>query len=210
MKTFCTIIIIMCSSCFTNADSAIKSIVKFGSGMVTAYAIHEAGHATTAYLTGTDLKWEIGTYNQVVGFRENASNDTSGALLHASGLVTQAIASEIILQSDIDKNDNFVRGMMAWNIINPLIYSLDYWIIRRASQEYGNYYQGDIEGFEHYTNDTSANVFAGTMTAIAIFQGYRFIKTQNWAPNWMKEKNINLNCQLKNDNAFEMAIIINF
>ncbi len=39
---------------------------------------------------------------------------------------------------------------------------------------------------EHYSNTSTANVFALSMSAIGIFQGYRFLKTQTWAPDWLK------------------------
>ena len=192
-------------------ESTTLSILKFGTGIITAYALHETGHAVAASLTGTDLEWGVGTYNQPLGFKEHADNDTAGALLHSAGLTTQIITSEVILQSEsIDKNDSLVRGMMAWNIMNPIIYSLDYWVFRRTNQEHGNCYQGDIEGFEHYTNDSSANVFAATMTAMAIFQGYRFIKTQNWAPAWMKRKGIDLAYQLREDQGFQLMVRVDF
>ena len=75
---------------------------------------------------------------------------------------------------------------MAWNIVNPVLYALDYWFFRISNQENGTNYQGDIEGVEHYTNERTANGFALSMAAIASFQGYRFLKTQSWAPDWMK------------------------
>ena len=160
-------------------ESKTLALLKFGTGMITAYALHETGHAVSAGLTGTDIEWGVGTYNQPLGFKENADNDTAGMIVHASGLVTQILSSEVILQSEaIDKNDSFVRGMMAWNIFNPILYALDYWVLRRTNQQYGNCYQGDIEGFEHYTNESSANIFAATMAGLAAYQGYRFIKTQ--------------------------------
>ncbi len=89
------------------------SLLKFGTGIISAYALHETGHVVAAALTDTDLDWGIGTYNQPLGFTERAKSDGAGMLVHASGLSTQIITSEIILQSDsIDKNDSNVRGKM--------------------------------------------------------------------------------------------------
>ena len=179
--------------------------------MLTAYALHETGHAVAAKLTNTDIEWGVGTYNQPLGFKENADNDTDGMILHGSGLAAQVISSEVILQSDsIDKNDNFVRGMMAWNVLNPIIYALDYWAIRRTNREEENYYQGDLEGFEHYSDNTSANLFAATMAGLAVYQGYRFVKTQSWAPAWMKRKGIDLAYDLREDRGFQLAVRIDF
>ncbi|MEJ2038706.1 MAG: hypothetical protein P8X55_07195 [Desulfosarcinaceae bacterium] len=166
-------------------EPAALSLLKFGTGMLTAYALHETGHAVAAKLTNTDIEWGVGTYNQPLGFKENADNDTDGMIL-------------------------LVRGMMAWNVLNPIIYALDYWAIRRTNREEGNYYQGDLEGFEHYSDNTSANLFAATMAGLAVYQGYRFVKTQSWAPAWMKRKGIDLAYDLREDRGFQLAVRIDF
>jgi hypothetical protein len=165
------------------------SALKFAGGVLTAYAVHESGHILAAAITGTELTWEAGTYNQPLGFTENAETDSAGLALHSAGLITQAISGEVILQTDrIDKNDDFVRGMMAWNIINPIIYTFDYWFIHRANQSAKGTFQGDIKGVEHYSNESLANGFALSMAAIAAFQGYRYLQTQSWAPEWVKSE----------------------
>jgi hypothetical protein len=170
-----------------------SSVVKFTAGVITAFSIHEGSHALVAGLTGTDMDWEIGNYNQPIGFTEHANNNFKGFSINAAGLLSQAAAAEIILQVDkIDKNDAFVRGMMAWNIVNPMLYTLDYWFFRISNKEKGYAYQGDIQGIEHYCGEPCAHGFALSMVAIAAFQGYRFVKTQPWAPAWIKGKAHNL------------------
>jgi len=192
-------------------ESNMLSLMKFGTGMITAYALHETGHALAASLTGTDIDWGVGTYNQPLGFRDYAENDTAGMILHASGLVTQVFSSEVILQAEsIDKNDSFVRGMMAWNIINPILYALDYWVIRRSNKEDGNTYQGDLEGFENYSNEATANIFAAAMAGLAAYQGYRYVKTQTWAPSWMKQERVDLTYRLREDRGFELGVRVAF
>ena len=111
-------------------------------------------------------------------------NTSQGFAVYSAGLIAQVATAEIILDVDrIDKNDAFVRGMMAWNIVNPILYALDYWVIRRSNKENDGTFQGDIEGVEHYSGEAAANTFAASMAAIAVFQGYRFLKTQDWAPD---------------------------
>lgn len=199
-----------------HADSSAEeplgiSFLKFGTGIITAYALHEVGHATAGYLTGTDIEWGLGTYNQPLGFEEHADSDSDGMLVHAAGLMTQLAVSEIILQSEsINNNSNLVRGMMFWNIINPIVYALDYWFIRRTNKESDTTYQGDIEGFENYSNDNSANIFAAGMLAIAAFQGYRYMKTQTWAPQWMQRDDIRLNLQTSGRKAMALLVEIDF
>ena len=173
---------------------AYSSVLKFSAGIVAAFSIHEGAHVLVAGLTNTDMDWELGNYNQPIAFTEHSSSDSKGAAINSAGLISQAIGSEIILQSEkIDKNDAFVRGMMAWNIVNPIMYSLDYWFIRISNQRNGNTYQGDIEGIEYYKNESTANGFALSMSGIACLQGYRFLKTQSWAPDWLKGETHTIN-----------------
>ena len=160
---------------------------KFLAGVASAALIHEGAHALVAGITGTHMSWELGNYNQPISFTESADSDSKGVAVYSSGLISQALASEVILDVDkIDKNDAFVRGMMAWNIINPILYALDYWVIHSTNKEDGNTYQGDMKGIEHYSRASTANVFAAGVVAIVAFQGYRFLKTQTWAPDWLK------------------------
>jgi hypothetical protein len=175
-------------------SAQLVEVLKFSAGVASAFMIHEGAHYLAGEMTGTDIDWEVGNYNQPIGFTEKAENDTDGAIVNAAGLVSQAIGSEIILQVDpIDKNDNFVRGMMTWNILNPIFYALDYWFIHITNDSTGDGgYQGDIKGIEHYSSKKSANVFAASMVAIAGIQGYRFLKTQDWAPAWLKDEALRL------------------
>jgi hypothetical protein len=165
------------------------SALKFSAGLASAFLIHEVSHEVVARLTNIDLHWQIGTLNQPLSFTYNTDTSSwKGFALNSAGLISQAAGAEIILQVDkIDKNDAFVRGMMTWNVLNPIWYSLDYWFIHSTNKKNGNNFQGDLEGIEHYTNKATADGFALSMSAIAVFQGYRFLKTQSWAPNWLKE-----------------------
>jgi hypothetical protein len=192
-------------------EPGVLSVLKFATGMISAYALHETGHALAASVTDTDLEWGIGTYNQPLGFTERAQHNGDGMLVHASGLLTQVASSEIILQSDsIDKNDSFVRGMMFWNIVNPIVYSLDYWFFKRTNQEHGNHYQGDLKGLEHYSNEATANGYAAVMTGLAIYQGYRFMKLQKWAPDWIANDTARLNFQPAAGNGAVLTVQIDF
>jgi hypothetical protein len=177
-----------------DSSSTALSVFKFTSGVIAAYAIHETGHFLVAEATGTDLNWKVGSYNQPLGYTESGTSDTKGVAVNSAGLTSQIAGSEVVLQCDsIDKNNDFVRGMLAWNIVNPIIYSLDYWFIRRTNRDERNKYRGDIEGIEYYSNRHTANMFAFSITAIAAFQGWRFLKTQTWAPEWVQEETHALN-----------------
>jgi hypothetical protein len=173
--------------------------------------LHETGHALAARLTNTDLQWGVGTYNQPLGFTEHAKNNSSGMLVHGAGLATQLICSEIILDSDsVNKNDSLVRGMMYWNVANPIIYSLDYWFIHRSNEETNGHYRGDLQGLEHYSDERTANGYAVLMTGLAIFQGYRFLKMQNWAPRWIKSTAVDLDFQPAGSDGAALTLQIKF
>ena len=159
------------------------SALGFGAGVLAAYGIHEAGHWAAAAVTGTELQWESGTYNQPLGFTEDADSDTNGAVLHGSGLVAQAVCGEVILAVDsIDKTHPVVWGMMFWNVANPVIYAIDYWFLHSSNQVNADGYQGDLAGIEHYAGKTTANTFAAASATLAIWQGYRFWKAQDKTP----------------------------
>lgn len=202
---------IVSPGCCGEDDINPGSVLKFSAGIVSAFLIHEGSHLLVAKATNTDIDWEVGNYNQPIGFTAEADNDTKGVALYSAGLTSQVIGSEVILQVDrIDKNDAFVRGMMGWNIINPILYSLDYWFFRVSNQNNGNGFQGDIEGIKHYSNETTANVFALSMVTLASFQGYRFLKTQTWAPDWLKDENHSLNFMPQTSGGFLLSYEIAF
>ena len=187
------------------------SVLKFCSGIVAAFSIHELSHAFVAEITNTKIHWEAGTYNQPVGFTEYADSDLKGFTLNSAGLLSQAIGSEIVLRRDgIDKNNPFVQGFMTWNILNPIMYSLDYWFFHTTNKEENYCYQGDLEGIEHYSNEATAHGFAFSMTALAVFQGYRFLKTQEWAPDWIKSKSHDMSLESKESGGVLLKYKVRF
>ena len=119
---------LMLSSANAGEDgSAFGSTLKFSAGIVSGFLIHEASHEVAARLTNTDMHWERGTLLQPMSFSHSADTNWKGFVINSAGFISQAAGAEIILQCDkIDKNDAYVRGMMAWNILNPIFYSLDY------------------------------------------------------------------------------------
>jgi hypothetical protein len=193
---FRLLLLAVVNACFFNATSAhsqdstdmLISVLKFTGGVMAAYAVHEGAHYAVAEITNTNIRFEAGSYNQPIAFTENGCSDSDGVALYSAGLVAQLASSEVILNvNKIDKNDAFVRGMMAWNIINPIVYSLDYWFLHRGNDSIGNSFKGDIKGIEHYSSKETANILTGSFVALATFQGYRFLKTQSWAPDWIRK-----------------------
>lgn len=173
------------------ADNSIESHpgLKFAGGIVSAFMIHEGAHALVVGVTGTSTTWKVGDANQPLSFTEHSRNDGTGLAINSAGFLAQTGCAEYILFNDkIDKNDSFIRGMMLWNIVNPITYAIDYWFIHQTNKSDGNTYEGDLKGIEFYSNKKTADIFAGTMVALATFEAYRYVKTQSWAPEWLKSK----------------------
>lgn len=164
--------------------SSSKELAKFGAGIITAYTLHEVGHVVAGCATGTDLDWGIGTYNQPLGFEEHDDKGHSGAIVNASGLLTQLLVSDYILSTDsVDLRDSYTRGVMAWNIINPILYALDYWVIRRTNRiegGRGGEYRGDLAGVEYHLGRDWGNGLSAFVSVMAIYQGCEFVKRQGW------------------------------
>ncbi len=177
---------------------SILSILKFSAGIAASMAVHEGAHALTAGVTNTRMDWRLGTYNQILGYSEYSRNSNDALAINSAGLIVQAISTEVILRSSkIDKNSDFTRGLLAYNIFNTFSYVLDYYIIRRTNQRNGIYYQGDLEGIKKFSNATTVNLFALALTAVSIFQGYRFLKSQTFAPDWLTGKKRGLTYNLQ-------------
>ena len=85
---------------YRDFSDRMVSILKYSAGFFSAFMIHEGAHYLAAEATGTDISWEVGNYNQPLTFTEESDNDTDGFIVNASGLVSQTIGSEIILQVD--------------------------------------------------------------------------------------------------------------
>jgi hypothetical protein len=174
---------------FAEDASPFGSVLKFTGGVVSAFLIHETSHALVGAAMGKSLSWKAGNYNQPISFTESGLSNEQGVALYSAGLISQAAGAEIILRTDrIDKNSSYVRGMMTWDIINPILYCLDYWFFHISNRNGGDSYQGDLQGIEHYSSETIANGFALSFFGLALWQGYRFLQTQTWAPDWLKSE----------------------
>jgi hypothetical protein len=166
------------------------SVLKFTGGMIFAFMVHEGGHLVAAGATQTSTTWRVGSILQPIQFTERSANNTAGLAMNMSGLIAQAGFAEVILLTDlIDKNSSYARGMMFWNLINPIAYAVDYWLIHQTNTRENGCYTGDISGIERYSNKGTADIFAATIVAVSAFQAFRFAKTQTWAPEWMKDSN---------------------
>jgi hypothetical protein len=192
-------------------ENNYHNVLKYFGGIVSGFLIHEGAHALAAGLTDTDMEWQWGNINQPFEFTENADSDKDGLIINSAGFITQAAAAEFILRYDkIDKNDAYVQGIMTWCILNPIFYTIDYWFIQETNNKDGGDYKGDLQGIEHYSDESKANIFAISIVAIAASQGHRFLKTQTWAPDWIRENSHELNFVPLGSGGFALTYKIPF
>lgn len=86
-------------------------------GMGAGLLNHEAGHHLAATVLQDDIGWS--------GESWRCQGECEAAAIARYGLIGQALSSEILLNSPaIPKNHPFVAGWLAWNIANPVLYTL--------------------------------------------------------------------------------------
>ncbi len=112
--------------------------LKFALGVGSGYVIHEAAHQAVAEVNGTPFKWKNGFGSAWV--ISNNTSDRERYELASAGLVSQVLSTEIILNTKyIPKDNEYVIGMLAFNIVNALLYVVSDGILNPDD----NY--GDIE-----------------------------------------------------------------
>lgn len=179
------VIILIAAPVTVLADGYGKKTVKFAAGVLTSYiAVHEGGHVLSAYLTDTRLDWEAGTYGQPIAFKEHARGDSRGALVNASGLLAQLSVNRYLLGSDtVDREDYFIQGLIWWNLVNPIVYALDYWWLHNTNDiGTDGTYRGDIAGIERYKGKGTAHAFTACVAAAALFQAWEYMTQSDKVP----------------------------
>lgn len=164
-------------------------------GVFSGYILHEGGHFFMGKLTNTDMDWHLNNWRNPITYTEYADNPRDAALVHASGIVTSLTASEIILRSEsIDKRRPYVMGMMFYNVVNPILYAIDYKLLNRWNYRDSDGCHGDLECIENYTGHTKGNVFAYGTAFIAAIQGWRYIDAlTNNRDRWYLRDDMRLN-----------------
>ncbi len=132
-----------------------------------------------AYVTAGEEKLIYLSNAKFTAGTENTQSNANEPAVNSAGLKAPAVTPEVILDAEkVDNSGVFFGGLMTWNLIP---YDLDYW-------SNGKTYPGDINCNERYSRESTGNMFAAGLAIIAAFQGYRFLKTQIWAPEWLKSE----------------------
>jgi len=190
---------------------AFQFVVKFSSNISTAIGVHERSHILSENLTNADMEREDGNRQQPIAFTENADVNVKGFPLNSTGLIGQETGSGVISQFDkIDKDDSSVQRLKRWKIVDPIRYALDHWFSGITNKKEGNTYRGDLQGIEHYSNKTTSNEVGLSIASMSMSQGYRFLQTQNWAPDWIKKETHHLSFSLTPDGGISATYRISF
>jgi len=137
-----------------------------------------------------DISWNAALDGGVVVYIRDYGFSFNGWInAYGTSASTPQLAGLIALANQL--RAEYGKGPIGY--LNPILYALDYWVFRISNKQNGNSYQGDLEGIEHYSNERTAQAFAIGITVIAAFQGYRLLKTQDWAPDWLKAAPDNVN-----------------
>jgi len=146
-----------------------KKVVGFGAGFVAGGAFHELSHAVVAKIEDVHMEWG--------GFtpRWTAYTNDSGKLRNIAfaGFGGEILSSEIILGVPaIPKDNAFVLGWLAWDILDPILYTL------QDSLQKGGY--GDIETLRN--NGVNTDLMKVGLIAHALVTAYRLYKDPKFVP----------------------------
>lgn len=134
-------------------------ILQFSAGIITAFALHEAGHALAAHVYGEKIEWHgsgLGSEWECLYPCRNIEN------VAIAGNLTTAVVGESLLH--LPFRGQYINGIQAFNLMNPIAYAVrDY----KTADGYGDY---------RYVDDQ-------LQTAIALHAysvGYRHFSDRLW------------------------------
>ncbi len=140
--------------------------LKFALGVSSGYVIHEAAHQAVADVNGMPFKWKAGSGGTWVS--STNTTDSERYELASAGLGSQVLSTEIILNTkDIPKDNEYVIGMLTFNVVNALIYVVTDGIM------YPNDNHGDIEVMDKAGLDKDyVSTFLVVHSLYTIYRGY--------------------------------------
>lgn len=150
---------------FTSTAFAFDYL-KFALGVGSGYVIHEASHQIVAEVNGTPFKWQNGFGSTWV--TSNKTSDRERYELGSAGLVSQVLSTEIILNTKkIPKDNDYVIGMLTFNIVNALLYVVSDGILS-PDDNYGDIEMMDKAGL----NKDYVSAFLVVHSLYSIYRAY--------------------------------------
>lgn len=102
------------------AGNLAKKTAGFGGGLIAGCVFHEGGHQVAAWYEDVNISWSGTNWSY-----DRDIKDREQAVIGSAGLLVDAIGQNIILGVDaIPKDNSFVLGVLAWEILNPITYTL--------------------------------------------------------------------------------------
>lgn len=123
-------------------------------GFIFGLLIHESGHVVMAELNGDEIRHTSGANWECV-------EECNIKSIAAGGFLAQAISSEVLLRTEKSK---FKNGWLAWNIVNPVKYTI--------SNEIKHNTHGDLA---NYTNKE-----ANLIEAVTVIHSLSVAKRTGW------------------------------
>ena len=118
------------TSAHADWKDSVRNGFLFATGIVTSFAIHEAGHALAARAYDEKLDWHGSGFNSEWSCRYPCRHIEQVSL---AGNLSTAIVGELLLRLPDYQHTPFVDGMQAFNTANPITYAI------KSSREYGGY-----------------------------------------------------------------------
>ena len=143
--------------------------LKFALGIGSGYVIHEVAHQAVAEINDTPFRWKNGFGSRWI--TSNSASNREKRELASAGLGSQVLSTEIILNTKIPKENEYVIGILAFNVVNALMYVVSDGIMNPDD----NY--GDIEMMDKAGLDRD---YVGTfLVAHSLFALYRIYYKTN-------------------------------
>ncbi len=111
-----------------------KKTAGFTAGFMSGLAFHELGHEIVARSEGMNIKWRGDNWRVA-----NATNSQCREI-SVAGFGMQILSTEVILRSkSISKDNSYVLGWLAYNIVNQISYPLRNELSSNGHADLGNY-----------------------------------------------------------------------
>ncbi len=146
-----------------------KDFSLFVAGLGTGLVNHELGHQVIASVYGVHLDWQMKD-NQPTWFARSQDHEKLRNIA-LGGTAAEIVSSEIILNTKISKDDAFVIGWLAWNIVNPILY-----VVRH---ELGGGH-GDLKTIQENSVGLNVRLVEGIKISHSLWTAYRLLNNKQF------------------------------
>lgn len=155
----------------TNCATSSKDLAKFSAGLATGLGIHEGSHYVVAKTQGMDPEYDFKHPTSISYKKYTSKKNNEKAIVSGAGLVSQTLATEVILNTEkIPKDNSYVLGILAFSIGDNLRYGL-----------FPNLRGKELSDVNHLDKAGIKKEYVqGALIAHSIFSLYRLIKNKDF------------------------------